>query len=93
MLPQVPTLAETVAPGLDASVWQGIVVPAGTPADVVAKINRGIAAALAEPDVKSRMEALGMHVAPGTPDAFGVFLAAEIERWHRVARKADIQPE
>lgn len=93
MLPQVPTLAETVAPGLDTSVWQGIVVPAGTPAAVVQQVNRDVAAALALPDVRDRLRALGMNVAPGTPEAFGRFLAEEVERWSKVARSANIEPQ
>ncbi|HEX5477140.1 MAG TPA: tripartite tricarboxylate transporter substrate binding protein [Burkholderiales bacterium] len=89
-LPQVPTLAETVAPGLDASVWQGILAPAGTPAPTIAKINADVAAALASADVKSKLEGLGMKVQPGTPAQFGQFLRAEIDKWGKVARAAKI---
>lgn len=93
MLPQVPTLAETVAPGLDVSVWQGVLAPAGTPAAVVAQINRDIAAALAAPGVKERLQTLGMNVVQGTPEEFGRFLAEEVARWRKVAQTAGIQPE
>jgi tripartite-type tricarboxylate transporter receptor subunit TctC len=93
MLPDVPTLAETVAPGLDVSVWQGVLVPAATPAAIVAQINREVAAALAVPEVKERLQALGMNVVPGSPEAFGKFLAEEIERWRKVAQAANIEPQ
>jgi tripartite-type tricarboxylate transporter receptor subunit TctC len=93
MLPDVPTLSETVAPGLDASVWQGILVAAGTPAPVIAKINADVAAALAAPDVRSRLVALGMIVEPGSPAAFGQFLRAEIAKWGKVAKTANIKTQ
>ena len=93
MLPEVPTLAETVAPGLDASVWQGVLAPAGTPAAAIAKINRDVAAALNAPEVRQRLEAMGMNVVPGTPEAFARFLAEEIARWRKVAEAARIQPQ
>jgi tripartite-type tricarboxylate transporter receptor subunit TctC len=91
MLPDVPTLSETVAPGLDASVWQGILVASGTPAPLIARINADVAAALAAPDVRSRLVALGMIVEPGSPAAFGQFLRAEIAKWGKVAKTANIK--
>ena len=93
MLPNVPTLAETVAPGLDASVWQGILLPARTSAAIVAQVNQDVAAALNEPDVRQRLEAMGMNVTPGTSEAFGRFLAEEIARWRKVAQAAHIKPQ
>ncbi len=93
MLPNVPTLAETVAPGLDASVWQGILLPARTSAAIVAQVNQDVAAALNAPDVRQRLEAMGMNVTPGTSEAFGRFLAEEIARWRKVAQAAHIKPQ
>ncbi len=93
MLPDVPTLAETVAPKLDTSVWQGIVVPAATPPAIVAQINRDVAAALALPDVAERLGGLGMSVVPGTPEAFGRYIRDEIDTWRKVAAAAGVKPE
>lgn len=93
MLPNVPTLAETVAPGLDASVWQGVLAPAGTPKAVIAKLNADIAAVLAMPEVKDRLQGLGMNIETGSPEAFGKFLADEIARWTKVAQFANIKPQ
>ena len=93
MLPNVPTLAETVAPGLDASVWQGVLAPAATPSAIIERINADVTAALAAPDVRERLEALGMNVVPGTSQEFGRFLAAEIQRWRKVAEAANIKPQ
>lgn len=93
MLPEVPTLAETVAPGLDVSVWQGLLVPRGTPRDAVARINRDIAAALALTDVREKLAGLGMDLTPGTSAQFDQFLRAEIAQWKKVAQVADIKAE
>ena len=93
MLPNVPTLAETVAPGLDVSVWQGVLAPAGTAKPVIDKLNADIAAVLALPDVKERLHGLGMNVEASTPQAFGRFLAEELARWRKVAQAANIQPQ
>ncbi len=93
MLADVPTLAETVAPGIDTAVWQGLLVPAGTAPAVQALIQRDAAAVLALPDVADRLAGLGMVVAPAGPEAFGRLLREEIETWRRVARSAGVQTE
>ncbi len=93
MLPEVPTLAETVAPGVDTAVWQGILVPAGTPQPVIAKIRDDVAAALAQPDVASRLGGLGMNVVPDNPEAFGRFLRTDMQTWKRVGTAAGVKPE
>lgn len=93
MLPDVPTIAETVAPGVDTSVWQALFAPAGTPPAVVQKIARDVAAALALPDVKDRLAGMGMDLAPGSPESLGAFLRQDIATWQRVGKAANIQPE
>ncbi|HLS85867.1 MAG TPA: tripartite tricarboxylate transporter substrate binding protein [Burkholderiales bacterium] len=93
LLPDVPTLAETVAPGIDASVWQGVLVPSGTPPAVIAKINADVAAALNAPDVRARLTQLGMTIQTGSPEAFGRFLREEITTWGKVAKAANVKVE
>ncbi len=93
MLPEVPTLAETVAPGVDTSVWQGVLVPAGVPAPIIAQLHRDIAAVLALPDVAERLGGLGMTITPAGPEEFGRFLQRDIETWRRVAQTAGVKPE
>ena len=93
MLPDVPTLAETVAPKVDTSVWQGLLAPAGTPAPVIQKIRSDTAAVLAMRDVQDKLAGMGMEIVPGSPDEFAKFLRDDIETWRRVARAAAIQPE
>ena len=93
MLPEVPTLAETVAPGLDASVWQGVLAPGGTPAQTVERISRDLAAVLAHPEVRERLAGMGMELAPGSPAQFERFLSEEIRKWSRVAKAANVKAE
>jgi tripartite-type tricarboxylate transporter receptor subunit TctC len=93
MLPEVPTLAETVAPQIDTFVWQALVAPAGTPAAIVQQIQRDTAAVLALPDVRERLAGMGMDIVPGAPEALARFLRDDIDTWRKVSRAANIQPE
>ncbi|HVU81737.1 MAG TPA: tripartite tricarboxylate transporter substrate-binding protein, partial [Rhodanobacteraceae bacterium] len=67
--------------------------PAGTPADVVQKIQRDAAAVLALPDVQSRLTGMGMTVETSTPEQLAAFLRTDIDQWKRVGTKAGVQPE
>ena len=89
----VPTLAEQGVRGADVDLWFGLLAPARTPPQVVAKINREVNQVLALPDVQAGMDKLGLVVAPGTPDAFGKLVAAETTRWADVIKKAHIAAE
>jgi tripartite-type tricarboxylate transporter receptor subunit TctC len=80
-LPQVKTLAELGAPGVDASVWFGAVVKAGTPQPVVDKLNAAFVQALKSPDVIKRFADQGLQTMPSTPQQFGVFMKDEVGRW------------
>jgi tripartite-type tricarboxylate transporter receptor subunit TctC len=91
-LPEVPTLAEFV-PGYEASIWYGIGAPRDTPAEVVARLNREINAAVADPEVKARLAGLGTDPMPMTPAESGRFVAAEVEKWANVIRAANIKAE
>jgi tripartite-type tricarboxylate transporter receptor subunit TctC len=93
MLPDVPTLSETVAPGLDASVWQGVLAPGGTPQVLVERLSRDFAAALSHPEVRERLAGMGMELAPGSPAEFERFLDHEIAKWSRVAKAANVKAE
>lgn len=93
MLPDVPTLAETVAPQVDTYVWQGLLAPAGTPAEIVQKVHADVRDVLALPDVKERLGSLGMDIVPGTPESFGTFLRENIATWRRVSTGAGVKPE
>jgi tripartite-type tricarboxylate transporter receptor subunit TctC len=89
-LPDVPTVAESI-PGFESVTWQGIGAPANTPAEIVAQLNKEINAGLADPKIKARLADLGSAPMPMSPDAFKNFIAAEIEKWAKVIRDANIQ--
>ena len=91
-LPDVPAIAETV-PGYEADVWYGIAAPRGTPPDIVAKLNGAVNAALANPQLKARMNELGGDPMPLTPDVFGKLVADETQKWAGVIRSANIHLE
>jgi len=85
-LPDVPTLAESGLPGFEASSWFGVLAPAGTPADIVAKLNGAVAAWLASPAAKEQLAAQGAIPAGGSPDAFVKHIADESAKWAKVVK-------
>src|ERR1700716_725109 len=89
LLPEVPTVAETV-PGYEASALFGMGAPKNTPKEIVAKLNAEINAILAEPDMKKRLVELGGDPLIQTPEKFGADIAAETEKWKKVIEGADI---
>jgi tripartite-type tricarboxylate transporter receptor subunit TctC len=91
-LPGVPTLAEFV-PGYEASGWYGICVPAGTPSEIIEKLNEEIGAGDADPNLKARLLTIGIVPQAMTPVEFGKFIARETEKWAKVIRAANIEPE
>ena len=84
LLPEVPTSAEAGLPRFDPSTWHGVLVPAGTPASVVAALNSAIGTVLGTVEMKERLTSQGADAAAGTPQAFTAFLRREIERWSKV---------
>ena len=92
-VPDAPTLAEAGFPAVDGYAWFGLVGPAGLPAEVVAKVNRDANAVLALPEVRAPLEAGGTFVSGGTPEQFGAFIAAEVDKWTQVARATGMRPD
>ena len=92
-MPDVPTMAEAGMKGYETSTWGGILAPAGTPKDVVTKLNAEINKALAAQDVRQRMLDSGIEPAGGTPQQFTAFIQSEMVKWGKVAKTAGIQPE
>lgn len=93
VLPEVPTVAESGVPGtkgFEADQWHGIVAPAGTPAEIVARLNQDINKALASQEVRQRLASEGAEPTPATPQAFGELIAREIPRWDKVVKSARI---
>jgi tripartite-type tricarboxylate transporter receptor subunit TctC len=87
-LPDIPTFAEQGVPGFEATGWFGIVAPAGTPDDAIAKINAAFVTALKDPAIVERIRALGSDPLPMTPDEFSRFIDSEAKKWEAVAAKA-----
>jgi len=89
-LPDLPPVSDTV-PGFEAFEWNGVFVPKGTPAPVVQKLNAGMNAMLKEPAVTDRLNKLNVETKPGTPEDFRAFVAAELEKWGRVVKEANVR--
>jgi tripartite-type tricarboxylate transporter receptor subunit TctC len=90
-LPDVPTTAETGYPKLLAPFWLGVVAPAGTPPDIVTKLNAAFRDSLGPPETRARLANLGAEIRIGTPAEFGHMLADELARWTAVAKAANIR--
>jgi len=91
-LPDLAPIADVV-PGYEASSWQGIGAPRGTPREIVATLNREINKALADPAIKARFDEWGTTPMSVTPEEFRAFLSAETEKWGRVVRASGVKPE
>jgi tripartite-type tricarboxylate transporter receptor subunit TctC len=82
--PDVPTALEAGVPGYDFASWGGLFAPAGTPREIVQRLNAEVARALASPDVRKRFDDMGLVAKSSSPEEFGKFLAAEMARWKAV---------
>ena len=91
VLPQVPTVAESGFPGFDAGNWFGALVKSGTPRPVIDRLNAEITRALEQQEVRDTLHKLGLVPAPMTPEKFGGFLRAEMERNERIIRKLGLK--
>jgi tripartite-type tricarboxylate transporter receptor subunit TctC len=89
-VPELPTVAESGVPGFDVSSWYGLLVPAKTPAAIVNKINADAVRVLREPEIRKRLEGLGLEVAASTQQEFAAFIKAEMAKWGPVIKTANI---
>ena len=92
ILPDVPAAKESV-PGFEAVNWYGMLVPAGTPADVITRLHAEIARIIHSPDIKEKLVAQGTDPVGSPPAEFGAFLKAEMQKWGKVIRDAGIKPD
>ena len=92
-LPDVPTLQEAGVPGYEASVWLALLAPAGTPRDIVVRLNAEIAKLMATPDTKKALFDAGVDVSISSPEAMNDYLQLEMERWGRVVKEIGIKLE
>lgn len=91
LLPDVPTLAETVMPGFEVGAWQGMMAPARTPSAVIARLNAAVMAALGDPDVRAKLADQGTQPLGGTPEQYGQTLRDETARWGRVIAESGVK--
>jgi tripartite-type tricarboxylate transporter receptor subunit TctC len=89
----VPTLIEQGVPDFDVNAWFGLMAPAGTPREIVDRLNTDSVKALRQPAIRERLESVGLKPAPDTPEEFGRFVQGEIDRWAKVAKAANIRAE
>jgi tripartite-type tricarboxylate transporter receptor subunit TctC len=93
VLPDVPTIAETVIPGFDVSSWHGVVAPAGLPNDILTRLNTEIATALKTPSVRDAFLANATQPMSMSPDEFKAYIRDEVTRWADILKKAGIQKQ
>jgi len=91
VLPDVPTLIEAGVPDFDLSTWYGVWAPAGTPRDIVARMNAEIVRLVVLPDMKEKLASLGVEASAFTPEQFAAFNRTEYDRWGRIVRASNIK--
>jgi tripartite-type tricarboxylate transporter receptor subunit TctC len=89
-LPELPTVGESGYPGFEAWAWQGFVAPAGTPRDVVMKLNGAFAKVMGDPVIKQRLSESGFEPQTSTPEEFAAYMKSEIAKWEKVIRESNI---
>ena len=90
--PDIPAIGETL-PGFDVRGWYGLLAPAGTPRDIIMRINTETARAIKEPDARERLYAIGSEPLANTPEEFAAFIQSEIVKWAKVVKAAGIRVE
>jgi tripartite-type tricarboxylate transporter receptor subunit TctC len=93
-MPELPAVAESAGfAGYEATTWGGILAPAGTPKDIVIKLNVAINDALKLPEVRARLSSAGIEIQSGTPEQFAKVIQNEVDKRGRIVKEAGIQPE
>lgn len=93
LMPELPTILESGVPGYDLSGWNGLFAPAGTPPDVVEKLNAEITKVVEMPDVRKRLQDLGAEIGPLSPTEYAAWVQGEVSKWTKLVKAAGIQPE
>jgi tripartite-type tricarboxylate transporter receptor subunit TctC len=93
LAPEIPTVDESGVPGYDVGVWFGVLTVAGTPRDVVQRLNTDMVKILTSPDIKERFGKMGVEVIAGTPEQFSTILKSEVSRWAKVVQDANIKAD
>lgn len=91
LMPDVPPIADTI-PGFEAATWVGLLAPAGTPKEIVARMQQEIARVVNSPEVQQKLSTSGAEPVASTPEQFGAYIASEVQKWDRVVKQAKIPP-
>jgi len=91
--PELPTLDETALPGFEATTWHGVMVPAGTPSAIVAKLHDDIVAVLRTPEIAERLSSQGAEAIGNTPEEFASYIRRETAKWAKVVRESGAKLE
>jgi tripartite-type tricarboxylate transporter receptor subunit TctC len=93
VLPEVPTATEAGLPGFEVTTWYGVLAPAGTPKDIVARLNREIVKIMNTPDTKERLAVVAADPMTSSPEQFATYIKQEIARWSKVVRTAGLRAD
>jgi tripartite-type tricarboxylate transporter receptor subunit TctC len=93
LLPDLPTVHEAGIRNFDISLWQGLVAPAATPREIVAKLNEQVRASLAAPDLRSKLTLQGLEPVGNSPEQFGAYIRSEAAKWSKVIKATGAKPE
>jgi len=93
MAPDIPTLTESGVPGYEVSSWYGVVVPAGTPQEIIARLNAAAATALGNPEVKKRFATTDLEPAGSTPEQFGAYIRSEVAKWGKLIGESGMRAD
>ncbi|CAG2153642.1 hypothetical protein LMG31506_04874 [Cupriavidus yeoncheonensis] len=93
VLPGIPTIAESGVPNFDVSSWNGVLVPAGTPPEVIARLNEAFNKTLADPKVRAQLAEAGYEIVGGEPGKLSRFIASELAKWRPVVKKVNLHVE
>jgi tripartite-type tricarboxylate transporter receptor subunit TctC len=93
LAPEIPTVDESGVPGYDVGVWFGVLTVAGTPRDIVQRLNTDMVKILTSPEIKERFGKAGVDVVAGTPEQFSAYLKGEVARWAKVVQDANIKAD
>ncbi len=92
-MPDLPTIAEAGVPGYQATIWSGLLAPAGTSAPIIERLNREVVKAVRAPDFRAKLLELGAESVGSTAAEWGAFLRSEIEKWQKIAKRAGMRAE
>jgi tripartite-type tricarboxylate transporter receptor subunit TctC len=92
-IPDIPTLSETILPGVEFGAWSGMMAPANTPPEIITKLNGEVNKALQNPELRKKITATGAEVRGSTVAQYADFLKSEAKRWGESIKAAGIEPE